>query len=473
MRPTFILSLLVLNAFAQTNHYYFGNLHSHTAFSDGNKDSVSSGVNTPAASFSYAKLSDNFDFLGISEHNHYSTSKNPGFKLPRYMEGLTMADAANQEGSFLALFGMEYGISSGNNGHVIIYGFNQLIGWETNVGGSTGNNYDIYNAKNDYTGLFQKVRNNVNSFGYLAHPYWTDFSTDGTTSKALAFSDYNAMFDSAIVGMPLRSGNAFSTNHTYSDYPTEHYFDYFKKMLYIGYHLGIGYDHDNHYTNFGRSNGGRLVIIAPSLSRASLYKAMKDMHFYGSDDSNAELEFTCAGNIMGTIVSGNHYPVIKVTHSDPDGETADTVRIWRGHSNSGGLWAEVISMTTGNNTSTYTDYSIVPGTEYYYFTDVKQTDGQWMVSSPVWYTGIAPLTVSDITEEGWGCHVNYVNRQVSYSFADPDEYTITVSDLTGKPLLSQQSKKNGIISLSDLPAGIYLFQANTAGRSMVKKLCLY
>ncbi|MEI8137329.1 MAG: hypothetical protein WCH21_08400, partial [Bacteroidota bacterium] len=130
----FSMFLFVANqASSQTYNYYFGNLHSHTALSDGNKDSVTSGVNNPVGAYAYAKLSQNFNFLGISEHNHYSSSKNPGFKKQSYAPGLTMADNANQDGTFLSLFGMEWGVSSTYYGHVIIYGFNQLIGWETSV----------------------------------------------------------------------------------------------------------------------------------------------------------------------------------------------------------------------------------------------------------------------------------------------------------------------------------------------------
>src|SRR5688572_14576917 len=132
MRCYFLILLLIFNAgtiISQTYNYYFGNLHAHTAFSDGNKDSATSGIFSPDASYAYAKLSNDFDFLGISEHNHYSSSKNPGFKLPRYQLGLNMADAANQDNDFLTLFGMEYGVSSNYNGHVIIYGFDKLIGW--------------------------------------------------------------------------------------------------------------------------------------------------------------------------------------------------------------------------------------------------------------------------------------------------------------------------------------------------------
>ena len=85
---------------AQTYDYYFGNLHAHTAFSDGNKDSSITGVARPDAAYAYAKLSDNFDFLGISEHNHYSNLHNPGFLLKRFQPGINMANAANEDGVF-------------------------------------------------------------------------------------------------------------------------------------------------------------------------------------------------------------------------------------------------------------------------------------------------------------------------------------------------------------------------------------
>ncbi len=81
MKPIFILFSFIINSVvAQTYNYYFGNLHSHTGFSDGNKDSLTSGVSQPAGAYNYAKLSQNFDFLGVSEHNHYSSNNNPGFK---------------------------------------------------------------------------------------------------------------------------------------------------------------------------------------------------------------------------------------------------------------------------------------------------------------------------------------------------------------------------------------------------------
>ncbi len=473
----FVLSIFLIFSLAlksQSYNYYYGNLHSHTGFSDGNKDSAATGVTKPDGSYAYAKQSLNFDFLGISEHNHYSSLRNPGFKLPRYQEGLNMADAANQEGIFLALFGMEYGVSSGNNGHVIVYGFNQLIGWETNISGQQGNNYDIYNAKNDYDGLFKKINKNPNAFAYLAHPYWTDFTRDGNDSTAIAFSNYNATYDSAIVGVPLRSGNAFSVFDDYSDYSTGDYFNYYKKMLYLGYHLGIGYDHDNHYTNFGRSNGGRLVVIAPSLTRANLTTAMRNMNFYGSDDSNVKVEFTMNGNIMGSIVSGNYFPSFNIVHNDPDGENADTIRIWRGYKNSGGLWAQIMNTSVNGNAMQFTDPSIQPNIEYFYFAEIRQSDRQWIVTSPIWYKASTELSVkNNSTQLKHLVFPNPAVHELSICVEQNDGSQILIQDLTGRTVYQSILKeKNLIIDTSLFQKGLYILTIKSEVGIVSKKIVI-
>jgi len=464
LRFLFAAFLIQASLISQTNNYYFGNLHSHTGLSDGNKDSSTSGVSKPAGSYAYAKLSQNFNFLGISEHNHYSSNNNPGFQIQSWPIGLSEASAANQEGTFLTLFGMEWGVSSTYNGHVIIYGFNQLIGWEAG-------NYDIYNAKTDYDGLFKKVKNNPNSFCYLAHPGFTDFSTAGTSTTALAYSPYNAAYDSAIVGTPLRSGLAFSTFTDYSDYPAGNYFSYYKKLLSIGYHLGIGYDHDNHYTNFGRSNGGRLVVITPTLTTANFFTAMKQMNFYGSDDWNAKVSFNCGSNIMGSILSGSTNPTFNVIHNDMDGELADTIKIWKGISGNQ-QYAQVVSITPQNNTATFSDTGLNPGIEYYYFAEIKQTDGQWIVTSPIWYTYSGPV---GITENKNTFEFNYFPNPVSHklyvSMADCDVYTVSLIDITGRVVYEKTFNENSIeLNLSEISKGIYSIKVSNNKTSVIKKL---
>lgn len=459
---------------AQSVNYYFGNLHAHTAFSDGNKDSVTSGVNNPAGSYAYAKLSNDFDFLGISEHNHFSSVHNPGFKLPRYQDGINMANVANEEGNFIALFGMEYGVSSTNHGHVLIYGLDSLIGWETSVPGVSGNNYNIYNAKDDYDGLFKKIARRPNAFCYLAHPWFSDYSPDGSAVNGLGNAVYNATYDSAIVGMPLRNGLATSSATNYSDYSTGNYFDYYRKLLSIGYHLGIGYDHDSHYTNFGRSNGGRLAVVAPGLTRTNLMNAMRQMHFYGSDDSNARVNFSMNGYSMGSVVSGTWLPVLSVVHNDPDGESADSIKIWKGYNtNLAGPWSWVVLTTLQNNTATFTDNNVQPGNEYHYFAEIRQADGQWIVTSPIWYrrelaTGLASNAIPALAVT---LSPNPVNDHLSISVSECGHYALQLLDLSGRVVTNLQFEDQYTeVETADLAPGLYFLNIQGRGCSFTRKL---
>ena len=117
--------------------------------------------------------------------------------LPNYARGLAQATQATTA-TFVALYGMEWGVISGG-GHVVVYGVNQLLGWEPG-------NYDVFVAKNDYQGLFREINRRPGAFGTLAHPQSGDY---GNLAGALPFSP---RADSAVVGTILRSGPATSTN---------------------------------------------------------------------------------------------------------------------------------------------------------------------------------------------------------------------------------------------------------------------
>jgi hypothetical protein len=387
---------------------------------------------------------------------------------------LNMASAANVDGDFLSLYGLEYGVASDYNGHVVIYGFNQVVGWESSVPGVIGNNYDVYNDKSDYDALFKKVKNQPGAFCYLAHPNFTDFSKDGTDPGALANAPYNVDYDSAIVGMPLRSGLALSAIYDYSGYTSYNYLTYYKRMLYQGYHLGIGYDHDNHYTNFGRGNGGRLAIIAHSLTRSNLFRAMKLRNFYGSDDSNARAEFTLGDKIMGSIVKGTDFPTFKITHADPDGEDADTIKIWKGYRNSGGLWAQIVFTNNQKNSALYTDYDIKENIEYYYFAEIRQKDGQWMVTSPIWYTSTVPLAVSDkMTQPRFHFFPNPVSGRLNISMEEACEYRCEILDVCGRSVFAGDFfGRETDIDVALLNKGIYSLRISSATGNSVSRLVI-
>lgn len=465
-----IIIFLILSSYmgmSQSLNYYYGNLHSHSGYSDGNKDSSSTGVSKPTGDYNFAKASLHFNFLGISEHNHYSSNNNPGMIRTSYALGLAEAAAANQDGVFLCLYGMEWGVSTGTgSGHVIIYGFNQLIGWEASVPGLSGPNYDIFVDKTDYYSLFRLIKNTPNAFCYLAHPWWSDFQNLGNNS-------YNGMIDSAVVGVPFRSGLATSTFTNYSDYPLGDYFQYYKKMLSLGYHLGIGYDHDNHNLTFGRNNAGRLVIMAPALTQNNLYSAMKSMHFYASDDWNAKMDLKIGTKIMGDSTSGLVPPTINFIYSDDDGEIADSVKLWSGTEGSL-LYPVVISSVSANNTISFTDNAMAPGTNKYYFVEVFQADGDRVISSPIWYR---LSNFASVKEHGksfaFVAHPNPVNSILYLSTDLTDMYSVDITDITGKSVYSEDYFSPSVkISTIQFAKGFYTLKITCGNKMKSQKLVI-
>jgi hypothetical protein len=304
---TTMLALFLLSGTATAQYnFYYGNLHSHTGYSDGSDDSLTSGVSTPAGAYAYAKLSYHMDFLGISEHNHIQAGMKSGL---RYRSGVAQAAAANQDGSFVSLFGMEWGVISGG-GHVLVYGIDSLVGWDKMPDGIT-NHYDILCAKSDYTALWNVINARPGAFATLAHPGTTDYGN-------LLSAPYNTAAETAISGTAIRSGSAFSTTNNYTDAPPRSYEFYYQRLLAKGYHAAPGMDADNHNTTFGRTHRCRTVVLSTSLRRDSILSAVKRGRYYASDDWNAQVVFTVNGNYMGSDAATGSNSSIYLAVNDPD-----------------------------------------------------------------------------------------------------------------------------------------------------------
>ena len=386
-----------VKTFGQYN-FYFGNIHSHSSYSDGNKDSTATGYYYPGDDYNYAKGSYHMDFLGISEHNHYSSSLNPGMHVASYAKGLHEADTANREGSFVCMYGFEWGVIS-SGGHVVTYGVPGLIGWESGSGGwGSTNNYNIYCAKSDYTNFWPIVNSYPTAFCTLAHPQTGDFS-DLAGAPA-----YSASADNAVTGVAVRSGSAFSTTTNYSDPAPTLYESVYLKLLAKGYHLGPTADQDNHYTTFGRTNHIRTVVLATALKKDSIMAAYKAMRFYASDDWNAKVTFTVNGNYMGSNITTITNSAVFVSVSDPDApadpnDNISKIEIYSGEPGSG-INATVLTSNTGSTTLNYTHNTIITKS-YYYFAKITQVDGDIIWTSPVWvFRSTVPLPLTLINFDG-------------------------------------------------------------------------
>ncbi len=374
MRHLYLFCLLAFSAIlrSQSLNYYFGNIHAHTSYSDGNEDSTTSHMTTPLQAYNYAKSSQHIDFYGISEHNHYSA----GLTSPvHYHKGVADANTANNDGTFVAMYGMEWGVISGG-GHVVVYGIDSLVGWDNH-------DYDIYVAEDDYANLWRVINERPGSFACLAHPQTGDYSN-------LLANSADLLADNAIVGTAARSGPAFSTNTTYSNPSSGNYIARYNDALKRGYHLGIGLDHDTHNSVFGRQTSGRLVVMAPSLTRINIMDAIRRMRIYSSDDWNLKVNFSIAGQPMGSIITHTGTPTISATITDPDGENVSSIAVYYGVPGSG---SNPTVLTTVNNSSTlsYT-HNISNNSSYYYYLKITQSDGDIVWTSPIWYKRNDALT---------------------------------------------------------------------------------
>jgi PKD repeat protein len=447
---------------AQTLHHYFGNLHAHTSYSDGNKDSATSGMTTPLQAFNYAKQSSHIDFYGVSEHNHYEAGmRSPVF----YQRGLQDANAATVDGEFVAMYGMEWGVIS-NGGHMLLYGFDSLCGWDFG-------NREIFVPEGNYPALYQVINRKQGSFAYMAHPQSSDYSNLFTQA-------YNAMADNAIVGTAMRSGPAFSTNTTYSNPSTSNYASRYNDALRRGYHVGPGIDHDTHYSVFGRQTAGRLVVLAPLLNRAEIYNAMRQRRFYASDDWNAEVTFNIQNRPMGSRITAAGNPELQVSVTDPDGENVSSMVVYSGVSGSG-VAPTLLTSVNNSNTLSFT-HNISSGVQYYYYVYIVQSNGDKIWTAPIWYTRNDnvvmqtpqaafnntvyacknnPVTLNDQslhapTTWWWyapGAYPAYSSLQnPSFTFPDTGSYSVTlvVSNQAGSDTITQllQVQPPPVVSIS-------------------------
>ena len=360
------LMLITSSVVQAQQHYLFGSLHSHSEYSDGNMGN-DPNYHTVYSCFQYIRQNTlNVGYWGISDHNHSSA----GMAKADFYKGVHEADSANEDGVFPTLYGMEWGVIS-TGGHVLVYGIDSLIGWDNN-------NYDIYNGQSDYAGLFTKIAaRGDGAFAYLAHMEDTDYGN-------LLSQPYNSTWDDAIVGCALRNGPAFSTDTTYGSLPSFNYIDRFNDLLKKGYHVAPGIDHDNHYIVFGRTHTGRTVVIADSITRTSIISAIRSMHFYASDDWNAEVSFSANGYMMGSTCSDTAATQLHVQINDPDAESISSVKIWYGVPGNN-IAPALLTQINGSANVNYT-HSIPATASYYYYAEITQGDGDKIWTAPIWYT---------------------------------------------------------------------------------------
>jgi len=348
---------------------YFGDIHSQTWYSDGNKEKDTNTYRKPVAqAITYARdVATNMNFLGVSDHNHHGSSDlhmNPGY----WRAGNAEADSMNQDGVFVGMRGQEWGVISGG-GHVLVYGTDKLFGWEAG-------NYDVFVAKSNYGMLFDSVKK-YGGFCYFAHPQGTDYS-------GIFTNPFNASWDSVVVGTAMKNGPAMSTVISESDPSSGDYTARYHDLLRLGYHVAPCANQDNHYTTFGNTNQQRTAVLATSLTRANVVDALRKRRTYATEDHNLQLRFEVGSHQMGEIFSLSGSIPFRVKVVEPDGDAMSTIELRYGIPGSGSAPTTLTSV--GGSDSLVISQPQPRGSTYYYYAYVREVNGRQAWSAPMWIT---------------------------------------------------------------------------------------
>ncbi|HWZ46074.1 MAG TPA: hypothetical protein VNW97_21555 [Candidatus Saccharimonadales bacterium] len=409
------------------NHYY-GTLHTQTAFSDGGHPNDSTcasstthaaGDFTPAQAYSYARNTGHLDFLGISDHNHLfaqaCSTCSAAQVIQRYHDGLAAATSANVDGSFVAIYGMEWGFISNssfpNEGHIGLFEVPKLLGWDP-TGCTLGTDcfYEVFTdpAGVNYPAMYTAALANPSpfgAFGQFNHP------SDGTKSAAGQGIDYNTFQyttdgDDLIHSIAVISGPATDpstagtdTGSRYAGEPVNgpnyspfNSIDMYNRALSAGFHVAPAADSDVHCSNYGTSTRDRTVFAATTLTKAALFDAWQHRRMYATSLPTAQMAFTMNANgktfFMGDGGIRTQGPVATsgaiTLHSSVFDSAAHTVTSIKIKEPVPGDTNGAFNLVASATASPF-DFTFTPAQgNHAYYVYVTMNSGDEMWSAPIW-----------------------------------------------------------------------------------------
>ena len=362
---------------------YFGQLHSHTQYSDGSGtlDSALDYVkNLPeSANVQFVAFTDHsnyFDTTGAAnpEDALYDTSLASSYSQQRWKEYKDkIADFNNAQTGVIAIGGFEM-TWSGGPGHINTFNTPGIV---------SRNNSTLNNKTNDagikaYYELLSRPEGS-SSISQLNHPG----TTFGTFSD---FAYWDGVIDSRIYMVEVGNGEGQIGAGGY--FPS---YEYYIMALDKGWHVAPTNNQDNHKGKWGNANDARDVIITDNFTEEGIYEAIRERRMYATEDKNLELGYTVNGSMMGSILSEVPSALdFEVSVSDPD--KTDSIAKVEIIANSGRVvhtWSSAAELASGTLSLTLDpNYS-------YYFVRVTEADGDLAVTSPVWVGDMLKLGISN------------------------------------------------------------------------------
>lgn len=397
---------------------YFGQLHSHTQYSD--------GAGSLESALAYVKaLPDNanVDFVAFTDHSNYFDSKNnpnveaalydtslvkdsdPSHSWATYKNTVAAFNAANA-GKMVAIAGFEM-TWSGGPGHINTF----------NTPGIVSRNNTTLNNKTKDAGLqaYYKLlsqKEGANSISQFNHP--------GTTfGNFIDFGYWDAVVDTRMYMVEVGNGEGQIGAGGY--YPS---YEQYIMALDKGWHVAPTNNQDNHKGKWGNANDARDVILTDDFSESGIYEALRARRMYATEDKNLDLDYTVNGNMMGSIIDVPEKLNFEISFNDPD--RTDSIAKVELVVNSGKVaytWDSAADLAKGS-------VSVELAPEYtYYFVRVTEGDGDLAVTAPVWVGESLKLGISK-AECGTSTPVTNEELTITTTFFNSEAKPATIKSIT-------------------------------------------
>ena len=397
---------------------YFGQLHSHTQYSD--------GAGSLDSALAYVKaLPDNanVDFVAFTDHSNYFDSKNnpnveaalydtslvkdsdPSHSWATYKNTVAAFNAANA-GKMVAIAGFEM-TWSGGPGHINTF----------NTPGIVSRNNTTLNNKTKDAGLqaYYKLLSQtegVNSISQFNHP--------GTTfGNFIDFGYWDAVVDTRMYMVEVGNGEGQIGAGGY--YPS---YEQYIMALDKGWHVAPTNNQDNHKGRWGNANDARDVILTDDFTEDGIYEALRARRMYATEDKNLDLDYTVNGNMMGSIIDVPEKLNFEISFNDPD--RTDSIAKVELVVNSGKVaytWDSAADLAKGS-------VSVELPPEYtYYFVRVTEGDGDLAVTAPVWVGESLKLGISK-AECGTSTPVTDEELTITTTFFNSEAKPATIKSIT-------------------------------------------
>ena len=396
---------------------YFGQLHSHTQYSDG-----AGSLENALAYIKALPDNANVDFVAFTDHSNYfdkSGAANPEGAL----YDMSLASAASQNlwneyksavaafnkenaGSMVAIAGFEM-TWSGGPGHINTF----------NTPGIVSRNNTTLNNKTKDAGLqaYYKILSQtegVDSISQFNHP--------GTTfGNFIDFGYWDAVVDTRMYMVEVGNGEGQIGAGGY--YPS---YEQYIMALDKGWHVAPTNNQDNHKGRWGNANDARDVILTDDFSESGIYAALRARRMYATEDKNLELDYTVNGNMMGSIIDVPDKLNFEISFNDPD--RTDSIAKVELVVNSGKVaytWDSAADLAKGS-------VSVELAPEYtYYFVRVTEGDGDLAVTAPVWVGESLKLGISK-AECGTSTPVTDEELTITTTFFNSEAKPATIKSIT-------------------------------------------